>query len=222
MQLDLFDDQSFDTITPFTDRVVCIVGRFSQPSKCLAERITKMGGECKTTIKVSRNVHYVLIGENVPNDQMEALRTLAFNGYHPRVLRQEDLDSIFTGSYDAYRVPAIITKNLRLTLQHYLSIHPTLDKERNALYTKELYLATDTQVPQAELFQRLGNRGIYANPYIDDTTDYIVISDASLARLERGESDDTIAYIEQQYNASRSPAYRYIIYSESELLQYLG
>lgn len=221
MQLDLFADQPVDTSTPFTDRVVCIVGTFRLPQKQLIKRITEMGGDCKATTKVSRNVHYVLMGENAPMEQCEALRTLNFNGYQPRVLGQTELDEILAGRYDAYRVPQTITKDLHLNLQHYLALHPTLDNQSNMLYTRELYVAPDTLTPQMELYQQLGNRGIYANPYIDDTTDYIVISDASLARLQRGETDETLRYIEEQYNASRSPAYRYVMLSESEVKQML-
>ena len=65
-------------------------------------------------------------------------------------------------------------------------------------------------------------RGVYANAYIDDTTDALVISDASLQRLRDGQTDDSLHYIEQCYNQSRSQAFRYVMTSEGELLAWLG
>ncbi len=220
-QLDLFSDESFAVDTPFTQRVVCLLGTFSMPQKQLLQRLRDMGAECKAGLKVSRNVHYVLVGRGAPQDQLDYLQTLAFNGYVPRVLHQQELDDILQGHYAPYRVSKEIRKNLRLTYQHYLHYRIELKPHQNLLYTKELYVAPDTRMPSEELYQLMGDRGIYANPYIDDTTDMLVISDASLTRLQEGGTDDVIRLIEQTYNASRSQYYRYTILPESQLLEWM-
>lgn len=221
-QLDLFSDDSFSVDTPFTERVVCVLGTFSMPQKQLFLRLKQMGAECKPGLRVSRNVHFVLVGNNPPQEQLDYLQTLAFHGFVPRVLHQQELDDIFQGHYAPYRVDKRIRKDLRLTYQHYEQFRLDLYSRQNLLYTRELYVAPDTKIPSEEFYQLLGDRGIYANPYIDDTTDAIVISDASLERLKKGETDDVIHYIEGKYNATRSQNYHYTIISEGELVEWLG
>ncbi|MCF0196791.1 MAG: hypothetical protein HUK03_06095, partial [Bacteroidaceae bacterium] len=202
MQYDLFSGEEIDAQSPFLDRVVCLLGTFSTPARQLARRLCDMGAECKLSTRVSRNVHYVLVGEDAPQDQLDYLRQLNYHGYCPSVLRQADIDAIFGGHRSPYRVPREISKQLHLTPQHYHGVRFPLERGVNNLYTRELYVAPDIRTPQNHFFQMLGDQGIYANTYIDDTTDVIVISDASLQRLERGETDETLAYIERQYNCS--------------------
>lgn len=218
-QLDLFADQALELNTPFTDRAVCLVGKFRMAKNELKKRLTSMGAELKDS--VSRNVHFVVLGNEVPEAQQEKLLELQANGFHPRTLSATDLNNILEGHYAGYEVEKEIQKDLHITVQHYLRFRPTLTKGSNPLYTHELYIAPDTQTEQHTLYQLLGNRGIYANPYMDDTTDVLVVSDATIQRLERGETDDTLRYIQQQYNTSRAQSYNYAILTESELLAWL-
>lgn len=213
MQYELFSDADFQQETPFTKRSVCLLG--SLP-KSLRQRIQALGAEIKQSL--SRNVHYVVLGKDVPASSLEQLRQLAFNGYNPKTLSENDLESILQGRYSSYIVPEQISKDLHLTLQHYLGSRLQYENKGNSLYMKELYLAPDVQ---PDLYQMLGNRGIYANAYIDDTTDVIVISDASLQHLQEGKTDETLQYIEKWYNQSRAQAFRFVMTSEGELLAWL-
>lgn len=221
-QLDLFTDESFTSDTPFTDRVVCVLGAFSMASKHLMQRLQDMGADIKSSLKVSRNVHYVLVGRGAPQDQLDTLRMLAFHGYCPRVLYQHDLDLIFQGYYSDYRVPLEIGKSLKLTYQHYLQSHVQMDGVHNPLYTSEVYVAPDTLTPSQELYQQLGDRGVYANPYIDDTTAVILLSDNTLHLLQQGQTNDVIRTIEDAYNKSRSQTFRYQFVSETDVLNWLS
>lgn len=222
MQYSLFSDDDFAKPNPFQDRVVCILGTFRQSSKVLSQRFSDLGADCRTSTKISRNVHYVLMGEGVSLDQTESLRQLLFNGYAPRLLSQSDIDDIFQGHYSQYVVPVEIKKDLHLTLQHYLQFRLQYESDINPLYTRELFVAPDTKVAQEELFQMLGNRGAYANAYLDDTTDVIVISDSSVQHLREGVSDDVLRLVENTYNSSKSQNYHYVMTSESELLAWLN
>ena len=221
MQYNLFDHADFSSSPPFEGRSLCALGTFSMPAKQLQKHLLAMGADFKPSAKVSRNVHYVLVGRGAPQDQLEYLETLAFHGYCPRVLYQEDLDRIFQGHYDSYAVPLEIRKQLHLTYRHYQLFRMEQMVGQNPLYTKELYVAPDTRTPQHRLYQLLGDRGVYANPYIDDTTDVLVVSDSTLQHLQEGNSDAVIQYIEETYNASRAQSYRYALTSESELLAWL-
>ncbi|MBP5393112.1 MAG: hypothetical protein J6Y59_04765 [Bacteroidaceae bacterium] len=216
MQYELFSDADFQQETPFSGRSVCLLGSIPKPTQ---QRILALGAEIKQGL--SRNVHYVVVGKNASADSLEYLQQLAYNGYNPKVLSESDLEDIFQGHYSLYVVPEQIKKDLHLTLQHYLDSRLSYEGSMNPLYMKELYLPSDTEVSQTELYQMLGNRGIYANAYIDDTTDILVISNSSLRHLQEGQTDDTLRYIEQQYNQSRAQAFRFVMTSESELLVWL-
>lgn len=213
MQYELFSDADFQQETPFTGRSVCLLG--SVP-KSLQQRIVALGAEMKQGL--SRNVHYVVLGKDVSASSLGQLSQLAYNGYNPKVLNEKDLDDILRGHCNSYIVPAQISKDLHLTFQHYLDSRLSYEEGMNPLYMKELYLAPD--VPEG-FYQKLGNRGIYANTYIDDTTDVIVISDNSLRHLQEGTSDETLHYIEGQYNQSRAQAFRFVMTSEGDLLDWL-
>ena len=213
MQYELFSDADFQQETPFTGRSVCLLG--SVP-KSLQQRLVALGTEIKQSL--SRNVHYVVLGKNPSADSLAYLKQLNYNGYNPKVLSEADLDGILQGHYGSYFVPEQISKNLQLTMQHYLNSRLSYEGSMNPLYMKELFLAPDIPV---DLYPMLGNRGIYANTYIDDTTDVIVISDSSLQHLKEGTSDKTLRYIEQQYNQSRAQAFRYVLTSEGELYAWL-
>jgi len=220
-QLDLFGDMTFTQDTPFTDRVVCVLGSFTLSQKNLFQRLQELGADAKPSTKVSRNVHFVLVGRGAPQDQLDYLQTLSFHGYSPRVLYQHDLDQILQGHYSDYRVSKEISKSLHLTYQHYLRFRTNLDAKLNPMYMHEVFVASNTQTPSEELYQRLGNKGVYANPYIDDSTDVLLLADETIQKLKDGETDGVIANIENTYNASRSQNYSYVIVPESEVLSWL-
>ena len=217
MQYELFNEDDFQQETPFTKRSVCLLGSFRIASKALRQRLQALGADIKQGL--SRNLHFVVLGKDASAEDLGRLEQLNFHGYYPKVLSEADLDDIQQGHYSSYIVPEEIGKSLHLTYQHYLSTQFHYDGGMNPLYMKELYLASD--IPTS-FYQMLGNRGIYANAYIDDTTDVIVISNDSLRHLQEGATDETLHYIEQQYNQSRAQAFRYVMTSEGELTEWLN
>ena len=219
MQYELFSDSDFQQETPFTRRYVCLLGSFHTATKALQKKLQALGADVKPGL--SRNLHYVVLGRNVPAESLEHLQQLAYHGYQPKELSESNLDDILQGHYNPYFVPEQTSKDLHLTLRHYLSAQVQYDSGDNPLYMEELYLAPDTEIPQGEFYQMLGNLGIYANAYIDDTTDIIVLSDRSVQHLREGKSNDTLRYIEQQYNKSRAQTFRFRMTSEGELLAWI-
>ncbi|MGN0234160.1 MAG: hypothetical protein ACI4B5_07060 [Bacteroidaceae bacterium] len=217
----LFGEELQDTPSPLEGRVVCMLGTFTQSNATMQRKLRELGADYKPSTRVSRNVHYVLLGHGAPQDQIDYLKTLAFNGYHPRVLSQQDWDKLQSGKWEEYRTPMVIEKHLHITLQHFLSRQVDYSARMNPLYTHELYVAPDTETPQEELYQLLGNRGIYANPYIDEETDVLVISEHTLENLHKGVTDDILQSIENTYNASRAQQYRYVMTTERQLMQWL-
>ena len=216
MQYELFSDADFHQELPFEGRSFCLLGTFRTASKTLKQKLQALGGEVRQGL--SRNLHYVVMGNDVPADTDEKLQGLARHGYVPRVLTENDLQSILAGHYSSYIVPLQIKKDLHLSYRQFLETRLHYEGRLNPLYTKELYLAPDVS---ADLYQMLGNRGIYANAYIDDTTDVLVISDDSLRRLQDGQTDESLRHIESSYNQSRAQTFRFSMTSESELRSFL-
>ena len=117
----LFGDDLQDSRSPLSGRVVCMLGSFTQSNAVMQRKLREQGADYKPSTRVSRNVHYVLVGRGAPQDQIDYLATLAFNGYHPRVLTQQDWDAIMQGQWEEYRTPLQIEKHLHLTILLYLS-----------------------------------------------------------------------------------------------------
>lgn len=220
MQYGLFSDEDFQQTTPFTDRVVCLLGNLGTANSPIKKRILDFGAsDVRST--VSRAVHYVVMGNDAPQAQLSALADLNLNGYNPRVLHRAELDDIFSGHYSPYFTPAGIVKNLILSQQHYDRLGIRLTPGVNSLYTHEMYVPFTTQTPYPLLYQQLGNMGVYANNYIDDTTSLILLPDDSIARLREGQTDDTLQYIQNTYNGMRSQYFNYQLVAESEILSWM-
>ncbi len=221
-QYELFTDFLPEEKSPLEGKSVCIMGTFCMGAKALQKRLRDLGADYKPGLRVSRNTHYIILGENVSAEQMDVLQNLAFNGYHPRVLREHDLEAMSAGHYAEYRVNDTIRKDLHLTLQHYTQFRLDLNTEQNPLYTKELFVAPDISTPQEELYRKLGERGVYANPYIDDSTDVFLLSENTISNLRNGQTDDVIRLIENTYNTSRSQTFHYVMTSEQDVCEWLA
>ena len=97
---------SFDEVEeeryPLTDRIVCMLGTFRQSVRTLQDFFQKQGAEFRPLAKPSRNVHYVLMGEDPPVQYVEYLHIMAVAKSHlpkedqqiaPRLFFEELLNS---------------------------------------------------------------------------------------------------------------------------------
>lgn len=220
MQYGFFTDEDFQQTTPFTDRVVCVIGNLGTNANAVRKRILDFGAtEVRTS--VSRGVHYVVMGDDVPDSQLSALSDLNFHGYYPMVLHKAELNDIFSGHYAEYTASAEIVKSLMLGIRHYNELKVELKPGCNSLYTEEVYVPAVIQKSQPMLCQQLGNLGIYANSYMDDATNLILLPDTSISRLKEGETDDVILYIQDSYNSMRAQNFIFQLVSESEMIAWL-
>jgi hypothetical protein len=220
MQYGLFTDEDFRQSTPFTDRVVCLLGNLGVNLSSVRKRILDFGAaEVRTS--VSRGVHYVIVGDGVPEPQLTALEELNFHGYYPKVLHRADLDKIFSGHYSDYLTSPETVKALTLGLPHYNRLKAELTPGVNTLYTREMYVPFATQADSAVFYQQLGNMGIYANNYIDETTSLLLLPDSSLQHLREGVTDETILYIQNSYNNMRAQNFTFQLLAESDVCSWI-
>lgn len=218
MQLSLFDDQEVQPQCPFTNRSVCVLGQFSQ-GRALVPRLQRLGADVRLT--VTRQLHYVLVGENAPSAELEKLEQMNLNGWVPRQIGQAQLDEILNGFGSSYHVEAEICKHLTLSAAHWHQFRVDFSSDANPLYTCELYVPVDDFVKQHNLYQELGNRGIYANPSLDETIDCLFLSDDAVKHMLSGTTCDELKTIERLYNESRSQMFRWRLTCVSDILDFL-
>lgn len=223
MQYSLFPSEELQTIGPLVNRVVCVLGTFPISGKALQKKLQQAGARYAAPAQLSRNVHYVLMGDNPAEERLAQLEKLRFNGFCPRVLGWNDLERILQGFGQEYHTSAQIQKDLHLSRRHYELFHTEYPATGNPFYTKELYVAEDVRSAHPGLFQQLGDMGIYANTYLDERTDLLVVSRRMLDELDNGLRDNAVAqYIEKTYNQSKAPSYRYVMTTDEELLLWLS
>lgn len=83
MQYGLFTDEDFRQTTPFTDRVVCVLGNLGASPASVRKRILDFGAsEVRTS--VSRGAHYIVMGNDVPDSQLSVLASLTSTDITPK------------------------------------------------------------------------------------------------------------------------------------------
>ena len=207
-----------DPNNPFYDRKVVITGEFSIERKALATRLKKMGADIDTGI--TKKTHFVLIGEDPGPAKIEKLEKLIHDGFNIRKLYECDIEAIFEGQWEQYASSSEMKKSLDFTYEHFLSHHKGFDGLVNHISTRTIYAGKNLAGERMYFAQILGNLGAYCDNTIDNDTDICLLSDATLAKLQFGEKDDTIKYIQDTYNADKSITFDWSFISENEVLDY--
>ena len=204
---------------PFYDRKVVVTGVFKQNRKELATILKNMGADINTSI--SKNTHFVLIGEEPGPAKIEKLDKLLHDGYAIRRIYQTDLDAILEGEYDHYKVDDAPKKDLDLTFSHFEGNHLSFDNQRNIIASKDLFCDCKGYRGDTNYFlQILGNLGAFCDKEIYPETTICLLSDRTLKNLQDGTKDETILYIEKLYNEAKSINFDFKFLSESDILDF--
>lgn len=207
-----------DPNNPFYDRKVVITGEFNQGRKFIADRLKEMGADINLTI--SKRTNFVLIGTESGPAKIEKLDKLIHDGFNIRKLYQQDLDAIFEGDWEGYHGEKEVRKDLLLTYDHYSKHHLTFKNDCNIIASKELYYGKEFK-GNFDLFNQItGNLGAAGDLQIYPETNIIVLSDATVDKLMRGEADETIQYIQDTYNNNKSIVFDFKFISESDILDF--
>lgn len=207
-----------DPNNPFYDRKVVITGEFSLERKELAKKLKAMGADIDTAI--TKKTNYVLVGSAPGPAKMDKIEKLIHDGFNIRKLSQSDIDAIFLGDWEGYHAEKEVKKDLSLTYEHFLKHHITFELGYNIIASKELYYGNGFK-GNFDLFNQItGNMGAAGDLEIYPETNICVLSDSTLDKLQKGEKDETILYIENYYNRNRSITFDFEFISESEILNY--
>lgn len=209
-----------DPKNPFYDRKVVITGVFNCDRKKLAAKLKSMGADIDTSI--TRKTHYVVIGNDPGPAKMQKIDKLIHDGYPIRPLYQDDLDNILSGKYEGYYIEKKIKKNLKLSYEHYIRHHITFSDDcYNIIASKELFFGKGFAGDFNVFNQITGNLGAAGdNICIYPETNICVLSNSTIQKLMDGVSDETIKYIENYYNSSKSIEFTYTFLSEQEILDF--
>ena len=216
-----FTVQSFaeiDTSNPFYEKKVLVTGTFERDRRAITKQLEKMGA--KVISNVSKNLHYVVIGEEPGPSKMEELKKLEHNGYKIRQLTEGDVLQIFDGRWDGYAIDGDTKKELDFSLEHFDKHHKDLEGMVNRISTKNIYVGKDLSGERRYFAQIIGNLGGYADNDIYSDTHICLLSDSSIEKLRSGVKDETVMYIEQQYNSSKAITYDWDLLSESDVLDF--
>lgn len=207
-----------DPNNPFYDRKVVITGEFSLERKEIAKKLKAMGADIDTAI--TKKTNYVLVGSDPGPAKINKLDKLIHDGFNIRKLSQWDIDAIFAGDWEGYHAEKEVKKELSLTYEHYLKHHIVFENGYNIIASKELYYGKGFE-GDFDLFSQItGNLGAAGDLDIYPETNICVLSDSTLDKLQNGEKDETILYIENYYNSNKSIIFDFDFISESDILNY--
>lgn len=242
-QLDLFGsltDETTEVSHILAGRKIVITGFDRFEKKRLKERIEEIGGI--VIGNVSKNVSYVFMGENPGKSKTEEIAKLIHNGYAIQTILREDIELILNGTIkdkEKYVTNTAGIKNLDFTIDHFRKHHMRMylegeisifEKKEPGSIRKEFYnpfsmkcfyLGKELMEDFYYLAQLIGNLGGYVEKEITTDTQVCILSDSTLKKLEYGEKDDTILYIQNYYNNTRSVTFDMVFVSLSEVLSFI-
>ena len=208
-----------DPANPFYDRKLVITGEFHLDRKELANILKSMGADIDTAI--TKKTNFVLIGQEPGPSKMDKLNKLIHDGFPIRKIHQEDLDKILAGDYDGYMVDKTVTKDLDFSMKHYNKHHIEFVNGRNVISLKEIFFGKGLAGDVNLFYQICGNLGAAGDSHqIYPETNLILLSDSTLSKLEKGEKDETIQYIQNYYNSNKSIVFDFKFLSESDVLKF--
>lgn len=212
------DFAEVDPSNPFNGKKVLVTGEFDCGRKALTKHLEKMGAKVMTC--VSKKLHYAIVGKEPGPLKMEELGKLEHNGFKIRQLCEEEVLQIFKGQWDGYAIDGDTKKELDFSIEHYEQHHKSLDGLVNRISTKNIYVGKDLAGDRRHFAQMIGNLGGYADNDIYSDTHICLLSNNSIEKLRGGIKDETVLYIEQQYNTSKAITYDWDLLSEGDILDF--
>lgn len=170
---------------------------------------------------VTKNVRYMFVGESPATKDMEEWEKLLHNGFRIPIGHKEEAARILAGDIDWIVAMPEVRKALDFTMDHYRTHRVAFEGMRNIIASKEIFYGKGFAGDFYLFGQLTGNLGAFGdNIQIYPETDMCLLSDSTLLKLENGEKDETICYIEDFYNKSSTVTFKYSFLSESEVLDY--
>lgn len=221
----------------FFNRKIVMTGDFAKYGRNdLAEKLQQLGADIDTSI--SKHTSYIILGENPGPSKMKKVESLLSEGYTILFIQENDLDEIFCGNIEAYRIPEenIVYKKRpkrilsnKYLLKNSLETKDTLISGEMSLHLKEAYISQSLSGEKHIFYQMLGNLGCSTNTYNEiklvfeeqgTNINLYVVSDQFMTNIKEGQIPDEINYIQKRIDEPNSGFYTMPFISESDLLEY--
>lgn len=227
-QMDLFSEVGIEESLPcpLKGRRVVVTGDFPRGRQNMKGTLLRLGAADVRFDKPQRSTHFLVVGDNPPEDTMQYYRLYRHDGYGMRLLGLADVQAIQDGNYSDYQVPETVEKRLLLNRDEVywtpasISGHkserlasPLVLDGLSVLYGREIYVHESVSAAYPLLCQGIGDLGGYANNVMSDDIDSIVVPD-SLPR-------EVLQDVEDFYNASRAQQFNIPFIILEDLLGYL-
>lgn len=206
--------------SPFYGKRVVFTGTLVQERNSVAAFLKyKMGADIRNS-NITRNDHFVIIGENPGENKIKNLENLKYNGFNLKVLYQKDIDDIMESTnLDLYKTEEL--KSLDFSIEHYEKHKISFSNGRNILYSKEVFLGKNLSGKRSLFHLILGNLGAFGGEDdLSSSTQICILSNSTILNLAKGIKDDTIKKIESFYNTNRSILFDFNFISEDDILKF--
>ena len=234
IQQDLFGDNATIQKNPLTDRRVGFIGKFKNRA-ALVKKVKEFGASEKSKEGLTRDTQILVLGTEIKQEDLNRLLCYEHDGWKPLKINEQDLQEIFDGNFEGYETPSVLVKQVSIDMSYYNWNPPVLSeedagvrcssplvyKDKNPIYGMEIYVPNNPNKDMGVLRQLIGNFGGYANTEYLEETNVIMLSRESLMSLEKGEKDDVITSIEEQYNNSSSKMFNIQFTSEPDFINWV-
>lgn len=210
-----------DPNSPFLRRKVVITGTFSIISRKELGALLKKKLGADVDSSITKKTNFVFIGQDPGWEKMPKLDKLIHDGYNIRKLYESDIQAILNGDWEGYHMEGDMKKNLDFTYEHFVQHRVVFEGGNNILARKELYLGGGLAGDRDCFAQITGNLGACGDYAIYPETNLCVLSDSTLQKLQLGEKDETIRYIQDYYNGGRSTTFELSFISEGDILRFV-
>lgn len=214
-----------DENSPFYNRNVLVTGEFvidgEEIDRTDIEKTLRIQYGAILKANISKNVHFILIGESPGPDKIKDVENLIYNGFNIRKLYEEDLYKILKGEWEGYHVSEEIVKDLNLTYEHYTKKCLKFENGLNVIAGKEMFQGKGLSGEKDLFAQITGNLGANSDYQMFPETNLCVLSDSTIEKLKNGEKDNTITCIEACYNSRKARTFELSFISEGEILRFV-
>ncbi len=173
---------------------------------------------------LSNQTCVIIVGENMPEQDIIERERLAFDGYKIPILKEEDINEIKNEKSLLTKRYFEPVKNFELTYDRLFNLeyspfaHLNFRASESPLRGRKIYFPAGKGEGE-DLKQYLEEEGVTCMGEFDPKkADYCLLTEETLESLKQGERDKTILEIEYKYNQSSSEKFRCLFLRIEELI----
>lgn len=207
---------------------VCLIGKFSIPTKSLnkllrqkgvlepIDRVISTSTDVLNSKPVKEGTNLLVVGTDAPEDCLRRYELNCHDGYKAVKISEDELYALIRGEI-SIEIPRTIVKHIDLDYSYYCWTAPAhqimhksspfvydMNSVHSPVYGHELFIPDMDGINTHALGQIVGNLGGFSNNQNLPNSDMIMLPDKTVENLKRGIKDTIIQKIESDYNKGTS------------------